>query len=115
MMPRGQRAFVIATCAIIGAAFAYAAADWARWPMLTYLPVRGEWTMHAPAGAVSITYLGMVVWGVGGAACGALAGAGLCAVIGKPLSERVQQLLGAWAITAIVLAGAYFTWSLWPW
>ncbi len=114
-LPRWQRAFAIATCAIIRAAFAYATSDWARWPTLAYLPVRGEWTMHAPPGAIAITYLGIVAWGIGGAAIGALVGAGMCALARKPLSDRVILLLGAWAITAILLAGGYFTWSLWPW
>jgi hypothetical protein len=115
MMPRWQRAWLVATCAIIGAAFAYAASDWARWPHLTYLPVSGEWTLHPPASAIAITYLGSVAWGLGGAAVGALCGAGLCAIVRRPVGERVQLLLGAWAITALLLAGGYYTWTLWPW
>jgi hypothetical protein len=115
IVPRWQRAFVIATCALIGAAFAYAACDWGHWPRLTYMPVRGEWAMRAASGAVSMTYLGIVAWGVGGAAVGALAGAAVCAVARKPLPDRLLLLLGAWAVTAILLVGGYFTWSLWPW
>lgn len=114
-LPRWQRAYVIAMCAVIGAALAYAASNWAHWPTLTYLPVQGEWTMHRPPGAIAMNYLGVVAWGVGGAATGTLVGAAVCAVAKKPLSERIVMLLGAWAITAIVLAGAYFTWSVWPW
>jgi hypothetical protein len=114
-MPRWQRAFLIAMCAIIGGAFAYAACDWGRWPRLTYLPTAGELVWHAPAGAIAITYLGNVAWGAGGTAAGALAGAVICAVYRRALSDRVVLLFGAWAITAVVLAGAYFTWSLWPW
>ena len=114
-MPRWQRAYVIAACALIGGALAYALADWSRWPRLTYLPLAGEVTMHAPAGAIAITYLGMIAWGIGGAACGALAGAGVAAAVRRPLPDRVLQLAGAWAITAILLAGLYFTWTLWPW
>ena len=114
-LPRWQRAYVIALCALIGGAFAYAACDWARWPRLTYLPVTGEVTLHAPPGAIAITYLGNVAWGLGGAACGALGGALVCAVAKRPLTTQAMLLLGAWAITAIALCGAYFTWSLWPW
>ena len=44
-MPRGQRAYVIAMCAIIGGVFAYAACDWGRWPRLTYHPLSGELTL----------------------------------------------------------------------
>jgi hypothetical protein len=114
-MPRWQRAFVIAACALIGGAFAYAACDWGRWPKLAYLPVTGEITMHAPTGALAIGYLGNVAWGTGGAACGAIAGATLCAIAKRPWPDRALQLFGAWAITAILLAGSYYTWTLFPW
>ena len=114
-MPRWQRAYVIAMCAVIGAAFAYAACEWGVWPRLTYLPQSGAVAMHAPADAITVTYLGIVAWGLGGAATGALAGVGLCAAFKKPWPEQALHLFGAWAITALLLAGGYFTWSLWPW
>ena len=115
-MPRWQRAFIIAACAVIGGAFAYAACDWGQWPRLTILPVRGEVTMHPPAGAIAMLYLGIVAWGAGGAACGALVGAALCKIFGRAAwPDRVLQLFGAWSITAVILAGSYYTWSLWPW
>jgi len=114
-MPRWQKAYVIATCALIAAVFAYAASDWGQWPRLTYLPLTGELTLHPPPGAIAITYLGTVAWGLGGAAVGALIGVALCAATRKPWPDRALHLLGAWAITAILLAGGYFTWSLWPW
>ena len=115
MMSRGHRAYVIAICGVIGAAFAYAAADWGHWPALVYLPASGELVLHAPAGSVAIIYWGLVAWGLGGAACGLIAGAGLCAVVKRPWTERWLRLFGAWAITAILLAGSYETWNLWPW
>lgn len=64
-LSRGHRAYVIAMCAIIGAAFAYAACDWGRWPRLVYLPLRGEVAM-SPVADLSIIYLGNVAWGLGG-------------------------------------------------
>src|SRR3954468_17516476 len=73
-MPRWQRGYIIATCAIIGFAFAYAACDWGQWPKLVYLPITGELTMSPPTGAISIVYWGSLLWGLGGAACGALVG-----------------------------------------
>lgn len=115
LVPRYQRAFVIAACAIIGGAFAYAACDWGQWPRLAYLPIERAFTLHVPAGAVAMLYPGIVLWGVGGAATGALVGLVLCAAWKRPWPERALQLFGGWAITAIVLAGAYYTWSLWPW
>ncbi len=115
-MPRAQRAYVLAMCAIIGGAFAYAACDWGRWPRLTYLPLAERFTFHPPTTtSTSIIYLGTVAWGLGGALCGALAGAILTRVIARPWPDRVIHLFGAWALTAIVLAGGYYTWSLWPW
>ncbi|HEY1557561.1 MAG TPA: hypothetical protein VGF94_22165 [Kofleriaceae bacterium] len=114
-MPRWQRAYVIAMAAVIAAALAYALSDWAQWPRLTYLPVRGELVVRSHVTGVSITYFGTIAWGLGGAALGALVAAGACALAKRPLAERVLRLLGAWAITAILLAGCYFTWTLWPW
>ncbi|MEO8845672.1 MAG: hypothetical protein ABI591_04555 [Kofleriaceae bacterium] len=114
-MPRWQRAFVIAACALIGAGFTYAACDWGQWPRISYLPISGDVVMKAPPGSVVMTYFGIVAWGLGGAICGSLIGAMACAVIKKPLPDRALQLAGAWAITAILLAGSYYTWTLWPW
>ena len=113
-MSRGHRAYVIAMCAVIGGAFAYAACDWGRWPHLTYLPLSGTITL-APTKDVAIHYLGFVAWGLGGACTGALLGALACRVVRRRWPVRAYQLLGAWAVTALVLAGSYFTWSLWPW
>jgi hypothetical protein len=115
MMPRAHRAYVIAICAVIGGAFAYAASDWGSWPRVTYLPITGEVVLRAPAGAIAILYLGTVLWGLGGAACGALAGVIACRLWKRPLPDRVLLVAGAWAIAALVLAGGYFTWSLGPW
>ncbi len=113
-MPRSQRAYLIAMCAIIGGAFAYAACVWGSWPRVTYLPLHGELTL-AQTSAVSIVYLGLVAWGLGGMICGAVVGAVACRVAPRPWPDRALQVVGAWAITAILLAGSYFTWSLWPW
>jgi hypothetical protein len=115
MMPRWQRAYAIATCSLIGAALAYALCDWSQWPRLTYLPLTETWTMRPPGNAIAITYPGNIAWGLGGAACGALIGSAVVAVFHKSLPERALQLLGAWSITAILLAGTYFTWTVWPW
>lgn len=115
MMPRWQRAYVLATCALIAGAFAYAACDWGQWPRLAYLPLQGTFTMHAPPGVLAISYIGAVAWAAGGAACGLVVGALLCATAKRPWSDRWLRLFGAWAITAILLAGLYETWNLWPW
>ena len=113
-MTRADRAYLIAMCAIIGGAFAYATCDFAHWPRLTYLPLTGQLTF-ARTQAIKITYAGTVAWGAGGALCGALVGALLCRLAARRMSPRLLRLFGAWAITALVLAGSYFTWNEWPW
>jgi hypothetical protein len=113
-MSRAHRAYVIAMCAVIAGAFAYAACDWGHWPHLVILPVQQRLTLNA-RGALAIHYLGLVAWGTGGLCAGALLGAVLCRVAPRPWPAAAYRLLGAWAITALVLAGGYFTWSLWPW
>ena len=100
---------------VIGGAFAYAACDWGQWPRLAYLPLVGHAHAARAARCARDELLGIVAWGVGGAACGAVVGALLCAIAKKPWPDRVLRLFGAWAITAILLAGAYLTWNLWPW
>jgi hypothetical protein len=43
-------------------------------------------------------------------------GAVVCRIFGRAAwSDRTLQLFGAWSITAVILAGSYYTWSLWPW
>lgn len=117
-MPEWQRAFVLAACALIGGALAYVACDWGHWPRLTLLPVTSEITSNSAPGSLAISYFGIFAWGIGGAGCGVVVGALLClpATFGRSAwSDRSLQLFGAWAITAIVLAGGYYTWNLWPW
>jgi hypothetical protein len=113
-MSRAHRAYVIAMCAIIGGAFAYAACDWGHWPHLIYLPLSDRVVLE-PTAAIAIHYFGLVAWGAGGACVGAVIGGILCRAVPRTWPPRVYQLFGAWAITAIVLAGGYFTWNLWPW
>jgi hypothetical protein len=113
-MSRAHRAYVIAMWAILGGAFGYGACDWGQWPHLTYLPLSGS-VVLAPTRAIAIHYLGLVAWGAGGACAGAVVGVVLCRVAPRAWSPQTYRLLGAWAITAILLVGGYFTWSLWPW
>jgi hypothetical protein len=100
---------------VIAGALAYVACEWGQWPRLAYLPLQGRLTLHAPPGTLAMTYWGSIAWGVGGAATGLIVGAVLCAIVNKPWPDRALRLFGAWAITAILLAGAYETWTLWPW
>jgi hypothetical protein len=114
-MPRWQLRYAIACTAIVGWALAYALAGWHQWTRLHYDPLARSWgwQRHA-ASPVPIDYWGLALWGAGGAALGAA----LALVAGRlwrrPLPPSVLTILGAWAITAFLYAGTYFTWSLWP-
>lgn len=112
--PVGERAYVIAMCAIIGGALAYAACEWGQWPRVAYLPLSRTLARAGDPG-IAIVYPGIVLWGLGGLAAGGLTGAALRALAPGPWPLRALQLLGAWAITALLLAGGLFTWALWPW
>ncbi len=114
-LPRWQRVYAFATAAVIGGALAYALCDWSGWPRLTLDPYRGGWSWpDGPTRTVPINYYGTLLWGAGGAAVGA----GLAALAtwrrGRPLPATILVLLAAWALTAFVLAGGFYTWSLWP-
>jgi hypothetical protein len=113
-MIRWQRAYLIATCAIIGAAFAYAACDWGHWPELRYFPLQ-ERASFGNGPGISMPYAGIVLWGFGGLVVGALVGVALGRLVPRAWSARTLHLFGAWSITALVLAGTYYMWNLWPW
>src|SRR6188474_1975324 len=94
-MSRAHRAYVVAMCAVIGGAFAYAACDWGHWPHLIYSPLAGRFVM-GPTQAVAIHYVGLIAWGIGGACSGALVGAVLCRIWPRTWPAATYQLFGAW-------------------
>jgi hypothetical protein len=114
-MPRWQRAYVVGTCAVIGFALAYTLSDFGGWPKLFYLPYDGEWVVaRGIPDRIAIVYVGLIAWGVGGALIGAGIGGAATMAWKKPLPQVAIGLLGAWALTAFALAGAYYTWNLYP-
>lgn len=114
-MPRWQRVYLCATCAVIGFALAYTLCDFGQWPRLHYLPYERRWVI-APlvVDRLAMNYLGTFLWGVGGAIVGAGIGAGAALAWKRPLPRVAIGLLSAWSLTAFVLAGWYFTWNVWP-
>jgi hypothetical protein len=112
--PPWQRAYLVTCCAIIAGAVAYWLPHWAQLPIWSYLPVERRWTFDPPSSAVVISYFGLLLWGVAGVVVGTIAGVGLARIINRPLSVSALRLVGAWAITAFVLTGWYYTWNLWP-
>jgi len=114
-MPRWQRIYLAACGGVIGYVIAYVASDFAAWPRLTYFPRRHAWAVVARAGAPApMAYYGMLLWGIGGALVAAAIV--LLATWGarRAVAPRWLHLFGAWAMTAVVLAAAYFAWNLWP-
>ena len=114
-MPRWQRVYAMAVTAVIGGALAYALCDWNHWTRLQLAPYDGTWYWRAgPTASIPINYYGDILWGLGGAAIGALIGAIATAWWRRPLPRALQRLGAAWALTAVMLAGTYYLWHLWP-
>jgi hypothetical protein len=114
-VPPWQRSYLAACSAVIGFALAYALCDYASLPRLLYAPVEGVWQLERPPiGREEVGYLGLVLWGVGGALVAGLGASLVTRFIRRPVSRRILRLFGGWALTAVFLAGAFYTWSLWP-
>jgi hypothetical protein len=114
-VPHWQRTYVVACCAVIGFAVAYSLCEYALWPRLVIAPVAGEVRLDRPPIArLELGYVGLVLWGAGGALVGGGAAAVAVTFRSRPLGDRALRILGGWALTAAVLTGGFFTWSLWP-
>jgi hypothetical protein len=114
-VPAWQRTYLVACAALIGFAIAYALCDYAGWPRLVYAPLEGALRLERPPiGRNEVGYLGMVAWGAGGGLVAGLAATAAARARRRPLPGRWLRIVGAWALTAVLLAGAFHTWSLWP-
>lgn len=112
-MPRWQLRYAIACAAIIGWCAAYTLAAWGEWTMLIYDPMARAWSWDdTTGGPVPINYWGLVLWGIGGAAVGGAVAGTAAAVWRRTIPDVALRLLGAWAVTAFLLAGTYFAWTL---
>jgi hypothetical protein len=114
-VPSWQRIYVSACCAVIGYTLGYTLSVYGEWPKLTYSPYDRTWQLwDAPPSQVMSNYLGIVLWGASGAVVAAT-GAWLATRFARrELPRRWLHLFGAWALTGFLLAGAFFTWNLWP-
>jgi hypothetical protein len=113
--PRWQHAYLIATLSVIGGCMAYALCTWGGWTRLQHDPYGGSWWWQSgPTQSIPINYYGDILWGLGGAAVGGVLGAAVGRVYRRPLSSSTVNLLTAWAMTSFLLAGLFYTWSLWP-
>lgn len=114
-MPRWQRIYLASCAGIIGYALAYVMCSYGGWPRLTYYPLERQWRFVVMADRPEpMSFLGMVLWGAGGAAVGIALALVAARWARAPLAARWLNLAGAWALTAVGLGAAYYTWSLWP-
>ena len=91
---------------------AYCLSDFADWPKLTLAPLTGTATLAPKSSNGGITYWGALSWGAGGAAVGGATGVLMARWLGP--RRYLLQLLGGWALAALLLGSLYFFWSLWP-
>lgn len=109
-----SRAYFIACGAVIGFALTYTLPIYAQLPHHFYDPVARRWQWARNLGPIPMGYVGQIVWGI----AGALVAAGVAGLIvsrrTREPSERAYGLWAAWALTALAIVGAYFTWNNWP-
>jgi hypothetical protein len=102
-----------ACAACIGFAVFYALPIYARLVRPYYDPIAHRWFLADHAPPIPMGYVGQLLW----ALAGALVGGGVAyalAARGRVPSARAHALAAAWALTAIAIVGAYFTWNNWP-
>ena len=115
MIPRWQRAHLTACAFLITYALTYVAVDYLGLPRPVYQPHLRRFvvTSNRP-GPLEMGYVGGWAWALGLA----LVVAGVLALaLGRrraPVGSRALGLATAWAITALLVAGAYYTWHNWP-
>ena len=101
-----------AGAAVIGFVLAYALPPYAKLPNLFYDPVGRRFFVSATAGAVPMSYYGLLIYGSVGAAIGFLLAT--AAVRRDTVGESVHLLWPAWVATSVLIVMAYFAWGNWP-
>ena len=96
--------------AIIGWALGVLIPQYGHWPTLWLDPERHRWFFARTAGPIPIGYYGLILWGILGTITGGLAGFALA----RRGRNESFGLAAAWALTAITVAAAYYTFELWP-
>jgi hypothetical protein len=113
--PRGSGSAVyFATCAaVIGFALCYALPIYARLQRPYYDPIMRRWFIADHAPPIPMGYLGQIAWAVAGALVAGGVAWALTSGRRAP-TARAHTLAAAWALTAIAIVVAYFTWNNWP-
>jgi hypothetical protein len=105
--------FAVAAAAV-GFALFYALPIYARLKRPYYDPLARRWFLADHTSPIPMGYVGQLLWAVGGAlVCAGLAFAIVSGRRRAP-SDRAFALWSAWALTAVAIVVAYFTWNNWP-
>jgi hypothetical protein len=95
---------------VIGWAVGIVVPAYGRWPAVYYDPAAGRWLIARTPGPLPIGYYGLCLYGAGFATVGAIGGA----LLARRGRDESYVLGAAWALTAILVAAAYYTFELWP-
>ncbi len=111
---RSARYLALAAAAV-GWALGYALPVYARLPNVFYDPARRRFFVARSGGALPMGYYGQLLFAAAAALLlGGLAFAASRRRASGAISARAIGLAAAWALTALALAFAWFTWNNWP-
>jgi hypothetical protein len=108
------RIFFAGCAGAIGFVLFYTLPIYARLPRTFYDPVAHRWQWSRGLGPIPMGYVGQILWGIGGAAVCALIAMLVVSRLRRAPSDRAYGLWAAWALTAMGIVLAYFTWNNWP-
>jgi hypothetical protein len=110
-VPTWQRAYACACAGVIGWCLVYWLADYAKLPRAFQDPASGAWRLVAEPPASSWSgYVGLWLWGLCGGAVATLTALAALRLRRTPLTDRTLALWLAWAATAFLFVGVWFTW-----
>jgi hypothetical protein len=107
-----QRTYAVAMIATIGATLGVCGANFGKWPGIVVDATNGSVFWGTSTSSSALSFWGVTLYGIVGAALGCAIG---IASASWWRSARARILLGAWAITALVLGVMFMAWSFWPW
>jgi hypothetical protein len=109
-----SRVYFSACAALIAYTLLYTLPIYARLPRAFYDPVAHRWQWAWNLGPIPMGYVGQIFWGLAGGAIAALIAALITARFKHEPGDRAFGLWAAWALTAVGIIIAYFTWNNWP-